>query len=408
MEIWDEILASNATDYSSAIDSYPPEDRPLSYSYWILFWLTRQGCTFAIAKGAQFVLMSMVTKTMMFPPTVKLVMLQGRGWPWHWMFWGITDFILMFGEGEFGRHWLFFQDYADVFNTSNPDGGITTKQTYRGILIFAIIMGIIIAAKRFIVGLVFGKNTYIRFAEKVTQALGKLLLVSKVAKFAVSNRIFDLDKVDYEVEALEGWHHAKPIEEEDEEKHDKLLKDQPEKQVEKPLEKRPSLDNLFDPRLTEEQMDQISDMLDEWEDSEVENKHVESPSLSSIVQFRASIGVLDSNWPFSPAFGPCTSREDEIGGAQKLYFNLLRKQNEMHGLLDDDVEGEGGSVLRFHTIALAALQKNGFDEDMCKDLIQVFRPARDGDIGLLEFCVSASDIYHTGRRTGTHESVLFL
>ena len=51
-------------------------------------------------------------------------------------------------------------------------------------------------------------------------------------------------------------------------------------------------------------------------------------------------------------------------------------------------------MLRFHTIALSALQKDGeLDHEMARDLVTLFRPSRDGDIQLIEFCKTVDKTY---------------
>jgi hypothetical protein len=50
--------------------------------------------------------------------TLKVV--QARGWPFMLFFWSIFNMILLCGSHKFAAHWLFYQDFLDVFNEKNP------------------------------------------------------------------------------------------------------------------------------------------------------------------------------------------------------------------------------------------------------------------------------------------------
>jgi hypothetical protein len=41
--------------------------------------------------------------------------------------WAAIDFVMLFGYGDFAKHWLFFQDYFDVFNVKNPVAQVTSN-----------------------------------------------------------------------------------------------------------------------------------------------------------------------------------------------------------------------------------------------------------------------------------------
>jgi len=83
-------------------------------------------------------------------------------------------------------------------------------------------------------------------------------------------------------------------------------------------------------------------------------------------------------------------------------MNLLKKQNTKQNKTKqnkDDEEEEAGSMLQFHTVTLTALKKDGkFDDKLAKDLVTLFRPARDGDIQLVDFCKSIDSLYKEIRK----------
>lgn len=320
-------------------------------------------------------------------PLGKLFLLQARGWPLQFFLWGILDFIVLYGEGDFKIHWLYWQEYMDVFNKSNPGGELTVHPTYRGILIFAICAGVLTALKRFVIGLVFGKTSYHRYAEKLSTLLGQILLVSKVAKSAMLQSL-DITQV-RKVETLQEWQRAGEIIEETsgEDSPGDIMNDMS-------LGSTRSESKI----LTESQVIKVAELLDVWEEPEICDTTVEDPSLSSIVQFRASMGILVSDMPFSQAFGMSKTRAQVIDGAQNLYIKLVKKQIAMQNM-DDTEDDHASTMLRFHTIALTALKKDGsFDENMAKDLVTMFRPARDGDIRLIEFCKSIDSLYKEMRK----------
>lgn len=94
---------------------------------------------------------------------------------------------------------------------------------------------------------------------------------------------------------------------------------------------------------------------------------------------------MQRKYPFSSAFGPCNTRDSCIESAQKVYEKLL--------LRTPDKE-----VLNFETISLVAMNDDGsLNEAKVKDLIQVFRPDRDGSLTLLEFVKSVDNVYKSLR-----------
>jgi hypothetical protein len=245
-------------------------------------------------------------------------------------------------------------------------------------LIFAIGSGGAVALKRFILGLRFGTTSYYRYSEKLSSTLKQILLVSQLARStALTKKNNSCDRKNNDV--LQKWYHASKEDEPNGfESRDNVLGSMSAR----------SDDDRNDTAWTKSQQIKIDQLLGEWEDIGIMDNVIDNPSLSSIVQFRSSMSVLSSDFPFSPTFGRARTRADVVEGAQRLYMALLRKQD------GTDEEDDVNDVLRFHTIALAALTEDGsFDYKMAKDLVTLFRPARDGDIRLLEFCKSIDMLY---------------
>jgi len=81
-----------------------------SASWWILFVLVRQVITFTMAYvTGLFIVDYLAMRTRMFVrlfgPLVTLVIVQSKGWPITALFWGVYDFILLFGRHDYVKHW---------------------------------------------------------------------------------------------------------------------------------------------------------------------------------------------------------------------------------------------------------------------------------------------------------------
>jgi hypothetical protein len=94
--------------------------------------------------------------------------------------------ILLCGDHKFAAHWLFFQDFLDVFNEKNPryaqvswwlplfptrllltlsprlfcSGGITSNEWNTRILIIALCVGLVASVKRLWMGFLLGKKAF--------------------------------------------------------------------------------------------------------------------------------------------------------------------------------------------------------------------------------------------------------
>jgi hypothetical protein len=330
-------------------------------------------------------------------PLMKLFLVQARGSPFQLVAWAIADFIMLYGSRDFSKHWLFYQDLMEVFNESNSAGNITSDHRYRGVLIFAICSGVAIAFKRFCIGLGFGKNSYHRYAEKLSDVLKQVLLVAKVTRSAQDR---DLDFPMERISGLEEWRQpgmsVRDVPENDLQTAAKSNQDDDDDAL---LKQRSTLlhEGRTKKNLTESQNFQLAQLLGDWEEIEIADAQVEEPSLSAIVQFRASVSVLDSDIPFSQAFGIARTRVQAIDGAQRLYTKLLKKQQMVQ--TKDEAEAEADPRLQFHTIALTALGSDGkMDQGTIKDLVAIFRPTREGDMTLLDFCKSIDSLYKELRK----------
>jgi hypothetical protein len=90
---------------------------------------------------------------------------------------------------------------------------------------------------------------------------------------------------------------------------------------------------------------------------------------------------MNTDYPFSPLFGPAQTRNQCVESASEVYQNLMLLTPEKH-------------KLQFETISLSALHDDGtMDEKKAKLLIKVFRPDRDGELSLIDWVKSVDKIY---------------
>lgn len=99
--------------------------------------------------------------------------MQAKGWPFVLTFWAIFDLILLNtneddasnlsdenGYVRFVHHWGYMQDWIGLFNESNPSGDVVSNEWNERILVNAIIVGVAVAVKRLVVGLLLGRQTF--------------------------------------------------------------------------------------------------------------------------------------------------------------------------------------------------------------------------------------------------------
>jgi hypothetical protein len=307
---------------------------------------------------------------------------------------------MLFGPRQFARHWVYYQDLIELFNECNPGGNITSDHTYSRLLFFSVYVGVLVSIKRFWIGLRFGKASYFRYVEKLSQVLKEQLLLSKVAKGSQIEYFKKLETYHLsKVSVLEEWHRACDDEQDDDADGSDTMSLSPTKS---PFPNRPNRPRTASvesaPFLTPSQNESIEELLGMWEDIDIDAAHeVEREAdLSSIIQFRASLSVLESSMPYSPVFGEARTRSEVIKRSEELYSQLLKKQKFLEGKKKFDLDEP---ILRFHTIALTASKSSEyFDRRMCRNLVKLFRPHRNGNISKLEFCKSIDNQYKELRK----------
>jgi hypothetical protein len=270
---------------------------------------------------------------------------------------------MLYGSGKFAHHWLFWQSAIRLMNGSNPSGNITGTFEYRSMLIVLVVASFVVAVKRVLIGLYLGRQTYYRYAEDLARVMKKSLLVSQVANLARDIELFGIDLNDFGLApdqytlCEEGSSTGKSL-----------------RNVEG--------GNIFTGiNFSASQTVKINELLGAWEEPEIANEKDDSANIGAIIQFRQSLSYLNTAFPFSPAFGPAGSRKECVESTESVYHRLL-------------LSTPGAPVLRFDTLALLAVQRDGdLDDYKLKDLIRLFRPDRDGTLTVVDFAKSVDAVY---------------
>lgn len=418
-----------------------------SYSWIVLFFGVRQVITFSVALAIEWLVVTYYQepgiKFKIVRPMARLFIIQARGIPLLLIFWGILNLLFLQGTSQFVRHWMFYLPLR-IFNDENPSGFFTANQYYKRVLFLMVGTGVAMAAKRFLIGLRFGQNSYHRYADRLTSVLKQMLRVSKLARLSELNKklgkdaehaetkrktiIEDTLEIDfwlqhnlYNINNDDTANNARGLDNETNETNAAAAPDTSD-DVENNDGRQPAhsdmnelLTGLHLGSFADGSTNKITEMLGEWEDIELAGKRKEIPSLSAIVQFGSSLGVLNSDHPFGQYFGYCPTRYDSVECSQRMYANLLKVQNRVPSIKevitspksssssssssDESTTDAALTTLKFHTIALIAIDETGeLDTDQVKQLMKLYRPTRDGDISLIDFCKSVDSVYKEIRK----------
>lgn len=79
---------------------------------------------------------------------VSLTIAQAKGWPAQLFGWGLIDFIMLWGDRRFAKHWFYWQDIIRMMNATNPSGNITHSNIYLRVLCSAIGLGFAVTLVR--------------------------------------------------------------------------------------------------------------------------------------------------------------------------------------------------------------------------------------------------------------------
>jgi small-conductance mechanosensitive channel len=100
-----------------------------------------------------------------------------------------------------------------------------------------------------------------------------------------------------------------------------------------------------------------------------------------VLSLKKAIKFIQTDYPFSFAFGSAKNREACIQSSQDVYNRLL-------------LHAPGSQVLKFDTIALLAIDGNNYlDRAKAQALIKLFRPTREGELSVYDFVKSVDSAY---------------
>jgi hypothetical protein len=370
-----------------------------SAAWWLLF-IVRQVCTFSLAKMMEtFIVDFLSLQTQftlrVFGPVVTLLVVQSKGWPFMMTMWGIWDFALLAGDHSFARHWLYWQDVWGLFNEKNPAGDVASSLAYFRILAVAVSVGCVVSVKRLAVGLYLGRQTFSNFSTQLGQVMNKMLLVSEVAVLAKDIELKSWNQEEKKARGIGLSQQGQSTLRLSANNLSTLLKtaDDEDDEVGTAGGDRNTTNSVFGTfekivedddgsPLNASQKTRIAQLLGNWEEPARGSSNVDNVPVSAVLQFRRALAHMDTDFPFSPAFGVADTRETCIASAQDVFLRLLLKTPESDG------------VLPFETIARTTVQKDGeLNYDKVKDLIRIFRPDRDGSLNLLDFARSVDAVY---------------
>lgn len=375
------------------------ETTTASAAWWLLF-IVRQVCTFSLAKMMEMFIVDFLSlqtqfTLRVFGPVVTLLVVQSKGWPFMMAMWGVWDFALLVGDHAFARHWLYWQDVWGLFNENNPAGDITSSLAYSRILVIAVSVGCVVSVKRLAIGLYLGRQTFSNFSTQLGQVMNKMLLVSEVAVLAKDIEVKSWHQEEKKARGIglrelgrSAWRLSadnlssllKTADDEDDEVGTAGGDHNATSSVFGTFEK--IVEDDDGSPLNASQKARIGQLLGNWEEPARGSSNVDHVSVSAVLQFRRALAHMDTDFPFSPAFGVADTRETCIASAQDVFLRLLLKTPESDG------------VLPFETMVRTAVQRDGeLDYGKVKSLIRVFRPDRDGSLSLLDFARSIDEVY---------------
>jgi hypothetical protein len=90
----------------------------------------------------------------------------------------------LYGDNEFVRHWGYFQGIVDLFNSSNPSGGVVASDWNRRVLLIMVCVSLAVALKRFMIGLYLGRQTFNHFGAQLAKVMNKMVLIAEVGQLS--------------------------------------------------------------------------------------------------------------------------------------------------------------------------------------------------------------------------------
>jgi len=376
---------------------------------------------------------------MVVGPYLALAVIQSRGWPYICIFWPVLNFCFLYGNHEFAKHWLFWQDMLDIFNEVNPVDGVTDDNFYFRLLMVMIFIGVTVSLKRLTIALYLGRRTVEHFGVELEKLMAKMILIGEVSnlardiegrnsifevpmsplndeiddakivrfrEFVQSNDISDIDSPgkprNTTRKSLSGPNNASqpapsppspPVQTESSNMdppskpplaHRDSSAESSRKSRTHPTRSLSSSsddDNRRDMSTSSTSANLIY-LLSEWNEPEILMQKNTKASVQDLLQFRRAVSYMDDRYPFSHAFGPSKTRQMCVESSQKVYDRLMLSTED------------GTTSLPFSVFTVLATDNSGnLVESKMKSLIRLFRPDRDGSLTKLDFIKSIDTVY---------------
>ncbi|KAL7540415.1 hypothetical protein ACHAXR_010092, partial [Thalassiosira sp. AJA248-18] len=401
-------------------------------SWWVVFFV-RQIFVLLVIKTEEVIVIDILAlRTPFFLKTIgafgTLMMVQARGWPYILTFWAVLDFCVLFGNHQFAKHWLFWQDWVDIFNATNPAGNFLHSEFYMRVLLAMIYIGVTASLKRLALATFLGRRSYAHYGPELEIILGRMLLISQVAHLArqIESQVITSHVSDGYAYALGMQDKAIPFQGLTTDSEDE---GSPTRKIRKSFDElshktgnnsegdsprcgfgqslleagigsklvsslsRPRLESSRTERMQSSKSSKnlmgssaklaIMQLLEEWEEPDIKANAKAKASIKDILQFRQAISLMDDTYPFTPAFGPARTRAMCVDSSERLFETLQQRTTKSSRLL-----------LPFETISEIAYDAKGvLMRDKVKALIRLFRPDRKGFLTKLDFVSSIDDVY---------------
>ena len=396
---------------AARVDRYYPNGTQIQLGYiddpqlqaavsWLLLFLgVRLVITFGLAFAIQIFLIDFCClltsiSLRLCGSFITLFIVQSKGWPFISLAWGVLNFALLYGTSDFANHWGYWQDWLDIvssfifrahfgstrqsffspvaihelifqFNANNQAGEILTSRAYTGLLASMIVAGFSVAAKRYSLGLWFGRRAYTRYASELGKVMEKAVLIREVARLSenvAGVKSLSADNIQVKQCIEQGIEKTDASEEQS-------------------LASKGKEEAFTGAYLSGSTQHRINDLLGEFEEPEMFQEKEVHVAISDIIRFRQSVAFLKTTTPFSTAFGRADKRESCIANSQRIYERFIQ-----HG--DDE-------VLHFNTLAKLCVEddEDELDEEKLRKLLKLFRPDRDGTLTKLDFVKSVDTVY---------------
>jgi len=385
-----------------------------SMSWFLNFLIIRQAITFSLAKATGIFLidfLALKTRVVLrlLGPIPTLMFVQSKGWPFQIAVWSIYSLILNSGNNQFAKNWLFYQEGIDMFNAANSAGNITYNDWNSIALWNAIFLGIAVALKRFFVGLYLGQRTYVTYANQLAKVIHQVIVIGQVSLLGrelemrtTNPTVADsLNLRNKKVHSQFDWSwkgfDGTGLGDDDEKTEgDPVSPNLESENTRSPVSGSQNVEDTvyvdrLDPFGESSGRVKMLELLEAWEEPELDPGKPENISISAILQFRQSLAFMDLSYPFSISFGLADTRAHCVESSQGVYRRLMcYNPKNTSGVLQFDAIA---SLAKSNDASTEEGEKELVDADKMKDLIRLFRPDRQGNLTMLDFVKSVDAVY---------------